>query len=201
MPGLKRRLERAWLEGVEIRWRNFKGEVSDFNPMGKRQFAVMLDEQQADQMAADGWNVKFTKPKDPEEEPEPYIRVEVSYKNADERGGRAPQVYLVDPPNQDGTQNPPNELPREMLRIADIVDVSHADVLLEPYQWDVQGNQGVKAYLYTIGIVIKLDPFMVKYKLGSSNPIADAPLAIEGGEEYLEAEVIDEEVHEGEPPF
>lgn len=201
MPGLKRRLERAWLEGVEIRWRNFKGEVSDFNPMGKRQFAVMLDEQQADQMAADGWNVKFTKPKDPEEEPEPYIRVEVSYKNADERGGRAPQVYLVAPPTKDGVPPKTTELPREMLRIADQVDVHHADVLLEPYRWDVQGNQGVKAYLYTIGIAIKLDPFMVKYKIGGNDMLSGASLAIESGEEIIDGEVIDEEIHEEEPPF
>ena len=197
MPGgVKKRLERAWLEGVEIRYRNFKGEVGDFNPTGKRQFVVMLDEQQADEMAGDGWNVKFTKPKDPEEEPEPYIRVEVSYKAADDRGGRAPQVFLMSGP--DGT---PNEIPREMLRIADQVDVAYADVLLEPYRWDVQGNQGVKAYLYSIVICIKLDPLMIKYKLGSPDMFSGMPLAIEGGNEYVEGEVIGEEIHEEEPPF
>ncbi len=52
------------MEGVKIIFRNFEGKEGQYNRAGERNFAVLLDPQTAEMLAADGWNVKWLKPRE-----------------------------------------------------------------------------------------------------------------------------------------
>ena len=58
------------MESVRIIFRNFSGKEGQYNREGDRNFAVLLDDAVAERMAADGWNVKWLKPREDSEDDE-----------------------------------------------------------------------------------------------------------------------------------
>lgn len=77
------------VEDATIIFRNFSGKEGQYNREGDRNFAVILDPQLAEEMVADGWNVRQLDPREEGEPPTPYIQVSVSFKN------RPPRVVLL----------------------------------------------------------------------------------------------------------
>lgn len=79
------------MEGVRIIFRNFAGKEGMYNREGDRNFAVLLDDEVANAMAADNWNVKWLRPRDDEEEqsPQAYLPVSVNFK------GRPPRIVVI----------------------------------------------------------------------------------------------------------
>jgi hypothetical protein len=141
------------MEGVTIVFRNFAGKEGQYNREGDRNFAVLLDDQIANAMAEDGWNVKWLKPREDADEGETeqaYLQVSVSWK------GRPPTVVLV---TSRGRTNL-GEAEVEMLDWADILNV---DMIIRPYHWEVSGKTGVKAYLKSIYVTIEEDHLQKKY--------------------------------------
>ena len=57
------------VEGAKLIFRNFSGKKSTYNATGKREFAVVLPEDYAERMLADGWNVKILEPRDEGDDP------------------------------------------------------------------------------------------------------------------------------------
>ena len=55
------------MEGVRLMFRNFAGKEDQYNKEGDRNFAVAIDETVARQMAEDGWNIKWLKPREDDE--------------------------------------------------------------------------------------------------------------------------------------
>ena len=45
------------IEDCRIAFRNFAGKEDKFNPKGSRNFALLLDEDEAEKLAGLGWNV------------------------------------------------------------------------------------------------------------------------------------------------
>lgn len=138
------------LENVQIAFRNFSGKEALYNAEGDRNFAILLDEKRAAQMADDGWNVKFLKPRDEDEVGQPYISVAVSYKT------RPPKIGVV-------TSNGLNYYTEDMVSLLDWVDIEVADVTLNPYTWAVSGKSGVKAYLQSLFLKIEEDYLQLKW--------------------------------------
>ena len=77
------------MENVRIIFRNFSGKEGQYNREGDRNFAVLLDDKTAEQMAKDGWNVKVLKAREEGDEDQPYLTVAVNFK------GRPPRVVMV----------------------------------------------------------------------------------------------------------
>ena len=138
------------LEGVRIIWRNFKGKESAFNRRGDRNFCVVLTQEIADQLKADGWNVKTKPARDEYEEPLYYLTVAVNYNNI------PPRVYLI----SSGKKQLLNE---DTVGLVDDVEIETCDLVLSPYHWTVNGKSGIKAYLKTAYIVMVEDKFASKY--------------------------------------
>ena len=44
-------------------YKNFSGKGTQKNPEGKRNFCILIDPELVDTLNEEGWNVKFTKPK------------------------------------------------------------------------------------------------------------------------------------------
>lgn len=147
------RLPNAILEDVEIGYLNFAGKEDQFNRAGNRTFVVFLPEDVADAMGRDGYNIKRRKPRDgddPDEVQRPYVQVTVSYKI------RPPKVYMI-------TSRGKTPLGEEEIAILDWADITHVDLSINPSIWDVNGKQGVKAYLAALYVTIEEDELDRKY--------------------------------------
>jgi hypothetical protein len=168
------------LENVEILFPNFGGRETQYNQEGNRNFNVVLPEDQAQQMLADGWNVKELKVREEGDVPKKIIHVAISYKN------RPPHINLI-------TSRGRNPLPEDLVDELDFVDMLVVDVTLRPYQWGpIAGPNGpasgVKAYLQTMFVTIDEDPLDLKY-----NAREDQRKALESGShDIIEGEIIEE---------
>jgi hypothetical protein len=143
-------IDNVVIQGARIIFRNFKGAEGMYNREGDRNFAVCLDTDIAEQMAADGWNIKYLKPRDETEEAQAYLSVSVNYK------GRAPRVSMISSRGQ-------TLLDEEAVDILDWVDIANVDLVVRPYEWAVNGKTGVKAYLKTLVVTIDEDELELKY--------------------------------------
>jgi hypothetical protein len=141
------------MEGVTIIFRNFTGKEGKYNKEGNKNFAVLLDEETAQAMAADEWNVKWLKPREDDEEEieQPYLPVEVEYKK-----GRPPMVAMI-------TSRGRTNLNEDSIVDLDNVDILNVDMIVRAYHWEVNGKEGVKAYLKTMFVTIEEDELEKKY--------------------------------------
>lgn len=138
------------MEGVRIVFRNFSGKEGKFNREGDRGFAVLLDPDVASRMESDGWNVKWLKPREPEDDPQAYLPVAISYK------GKPPRVVML-------TSRARTNLGEMEIDVLDWVDIQNVDLIVRPYQWVVNDKSGIKAYLKSIFVTIEEDELELKY--------------------------------------
>lgn len=140
------------MEGVRIIFRNFAGKEGQYNREGDRNFAVLLDENVANVMAEDGWNVKWLRPREDEEgeTPQAYLQVSVNYK------GRPPRIVQI-------TSRGRVNLDEETIESLDWADIQNVDLIVRPYEWSVNGKTGIKAYLQSLYATIEEDPLERKY--------------------------------------
>jgi hypothetical protein len=140
------------MEGVRIIFRNFTGREGQYNREGDRNFAVLLDDTVANSMAEDGWNIKWLKPRedDEDESSQAYIQVSVNFK------GRPPRIVLV-------TTRGRTNLDEGSIEMLDWADIQNVDLIIRPYEWSVNGKTGIKAYLQSIYVTIEEDALELKY--------------------------------------
>lgn len=142
------------LENAQIgrgAYRNFAGERTQFNPAGKRTFTVLLDEATGHKLEEDGWHIRWREPRDEQEDPIGLLTVEVKF------GDYPPKVMLI-------SGNSKTLLDEEDLGLLDSAEIANADLVIRPYNWDVNGKTGVKAYAKTMYITIEDDDFGGKYR-------------------------------------
>jgi hypothetical protein len=141
------------MEGVRIVFRNFAGKEGMYNREGDRNFAVLIDDQVAEDLASDGWNVKWLEPREDADEGEDrqaYLPVSVSWK------GRPPTIVLI-------TSRGRTNLDEAHVDMLDWADITNVDLIVRPYHWDVNGKTGIKAYLKSIYVTIEEDELERKY--------------------------------------
>jgi hypothetical protein len=140
------------MEGVRIIFRNFAGKEGQYNREGDRNFAVLLDETVANAMTEDGWNIKWLKPREDDEDDtrQAYLPVSVNFK------GRPPRIVLI-------TSRGRTNLDEDTVETLDWVDILNVDLIVRPYEWTVNGKSGIKAYLQSIYVTIEEDPLEIKY--------------------------------------
>lgn len=138
------------IESARIGFRNFSGKEGKFNPAGRRNFCVFLETDVAEKLEKDGWNVKWLQPRDEEDDPQAYLQVAVSY------GAIPPKIVLV-------TSHGKNTLDEEAINILDWAEIENVDIIIRPYNWEVNGKTGVKAYVKSMYVTIFEDEFADKY--------------------------------------
>ena len=137
--------------GRAMKFRNFSGKEGKFNVEGSRYFCLAIDPESAERMFDEGYNVKYAKPRDEDDAPMPYIQVKVKYGK-----GRPPKVVML-------TRRGKTELDEETIGMLDWADIESADIAINPFSYDVQGHQGIAAYLKTMYVKIVEDEFEDKY--------------------------------------
>lgn len=135
------------IDDARIIYRNFSGVGGKFNREGDRNFAVVIpDQEAADALIKEGWNVKIKPPREDGDSPFMYLPIKVKF---NERG---PACYLVT-----GTRM--NRLDEHTVSCLDDVDISSVDMDVRPYDWNVNGKDGRTAYLQSIKVTQQIDRF------------------------------------------
>lgn len=139
------------VENARIIFRNFAGKESKFNAKGKRNFCLVIDNEEAEQLKEEGWNIKYLKPRDPDEEPQAYVQVSVEY------GNFPPNIWLI-------AGNKKTKLDEETVASLDYAEIENIDLIIRPYTWEVNGKGGIKAYVKNMYVTIVENEFEKKYK-------------------------------------
>lgn len=139
-------------ENAKIIFRNFSGAEGPYNRAGDRNFCVLIDDHElAAKLVNDGWAVKYLKPREEGDIPQPYLQVKVSFKNI------PPKVVMV-------TRTSKKELTERDIDMLDWAELERVDLIVRPYNWEMNGRTGVKAYLKTGYFTIVEDEFASRYE-------------------------------------
>lgn len=148
------------IDNAQIRQRNFTGRGGTYNREGDRNFLLMLDNQDlANDLIKDGWNVKIKEPYEEGDEPSCFMNVKVKFNK--DNPGLDPVIWLRTGKNM-------NRLSEETVNMLDDIEIESVDLDIRPYNWDVNGKQGVSAYLNSICVTQRLDRHMLRY--AAENP-------------------------------
>ena len=133
------------IEHAKLMVRNFAGEQTTHNAKGKRNFCVFIDDPAVvEDMISDGWNIKFTKPRDEEDEPRAFLQVSVAFEKY------PPTIIAV-------TNKAKKLIKEDIIHEFDGLDFEDISLVIRPYSWEVNGKTGVKAYLKAMKVKIYED--------------------------------------------
>ena len=141
------------IENARIKYRNFSGKAGDYNAAGVRTFSVVIEEQDVERLRSDGWRVKALKsrPEYPDEPIRYHLPVRVNF------GNYPPKIVII-------SDSGKKVIGEEDLHILDWMEFANVDLVIRPYNYDVNGNVGVKAYLKAMYVTRIEDEFEKKYR-------------------------------------
>lgn len=139
------------VENARIIFRNFAGKESRYNPKGKRNFCLIIDNDVAENLKDIGWNIKYLNPRDPDEVPQAYLQVAVAYENF------PPKIWLI-------SGGKKTELDEDSVSVLDYAEIENIDLIIRPYVWDVNGKGGIKAYVKNMYVTVAENEFEKKYR-------------------------------------
>lgn len=153
------------IENANIFWLNFAGQERQYNPAGRRNFCVDIDEELAQQLISEGWNVKVREPRDEGEVTKYHIQVELRYNPSNPIYD--PEVFL----KVEG-ESGARKLREDELYILDDAEITNVDLEINPHDWGSPKNgvPAIKAYVKRMGITIQPNLFDIKYATNPEMP-------------------------------
>lgn len=146
-------MERLRLEGVNIIFKNFRGVKGPYNEAGVRTFSAVIDDLvYGAELLDEGWALKPLKNEDGDIDAY-HLPVKINYASR-----QPPRIYKISVVNQG--QLPLDERTIDML---DYLPIDYADLIVNPYEWEVRGETGIKAYCQTMYVVIEENELDIKW--------------------------------------
>lgn len=147
------------VEGAAIIYKNFSGTATHFNPAGgKRTFSLVIPQDVADQLVANGWNIKVRRSEDSPEDDMYYTEIVVNLESM-----YPPKIYLI---TRFADRETMTELDKDSVNELDNNFLHDIDVIIHPFNHGRTNAAGatVKGYLKTLYATIspKMD-FSGKY--------------------------------------
>ena len=140
------------VENARILFKNFSGKPTKFSPEGKRKFCLIIDNDIAEDFKNIGWNIKYLKPRDPDEDPQAYLEVAVSFDTY------PPNIFLI-------SGGKKTKLSEDTVNVLDYAEIENIDLIVRPYVWTMPtGISGVKAYLKNMYVTLVENEFEAKYR-------------------------------------
>ena len=142
------------VDDARITFKNFAGRGDRYNHEGDRNFALIIpNEDIANELIADGWNVKIKPPREDGDSAFIYMNIKLSYNG---RGGIP--AYL-----RSGDKIV--ELTEDTIGCLDNMDIMSVDLDIRPYDWTrPNGDSGRSAYLQSIHVTQAIDRFAARYR-------------------------------------
>lgn len=147
---MSERIPNLVIENCRITFKNFSGKETKFNPAGRRNFAVVLDEDTARKLRDDGWNVKIRPSRDDDDEVFCTMSVAVRFDN------KPPKIFLI-------AGKKKTELDEDSVSALDYAEIVNVDLVISPSRWEVSDKSGIKAYLKSMYVTIEEDELAAKY--------------------------------------
>jgi hypothetical protein len=142
-----------------ILWPNFSGSKTPYNSEGDRNFNIHLTKKEADDLGAEGWNVKCKLPREDDEDQieRCVLKCKVGYKV------NPPRVKMIGDKSRNETL-----LTQENIGLLDDADIATVDLSFVPYFYTMfegtpQETDGVAAYLKTMYVVVIEDELDMKW--------------------------------------
>lgn len=146
------------IDGARIIYRNFTGRGTQYNREGDRNFCVVIDDEDvANHLLEEGFNVKIKQPREDGESPFMYLKVNVKYHPQTSDLARLnPQAVLVTGRNR-------VNLDEESVCCLDNIDILNVDMDISGSNWNINGKTGKSAYLSKIYVTQEVDRFAARY--------------------------------------
>lgn len=146
----KKFISNITIQNAKIIFKNFAGAQKKFNREGERNFNVVFDEEQGQELKQIGWNTRPLKDKEGNPTGEWAMKVKVRFKNV------PPKIVLI---SSAGKQI----LDEDMVDQLDWARFENVDLVITPYQWEWDDKSGVTAYLKTGYFTLEEDELDKKY--------------------------------------
>lgn len=144
------------IANAHIMFRNFTGAKSTYNREGKKTFSVVIpDDELANQLLADHWNVRILQPREEGDEPLYILKVIVNF------GSPWPPIIKRITSNNEMilTDNDARMLDKDEIKEIPKLEIS-------AYHWKTDdGKSGISAYLQSMEVVIDDEEFATRYRL------------------------------------
>lgn len=161
------------IDEARITFRNFGGAPGQYNAAGQRNFHIVLPEDVAQDLIADGFNVKSRPPREEGDSPFYHLKVNVKMDSK-----IPPKIFIV-------TSKGRRQLTEDMMGMLDWADFANIDLIFSRYKRDwPDGRTTVTAYLQTFFGTIREDELELRY--------ADVP-ELESAQNTLAFEQVDDD--------
>ena len=139
-------------EDAKIIFRNFEGRQQKFNPLGKRNFCLVLNENDVEDFIREGWNVKETKPREEGDPIKHYVKINVNMESKN-----PPKIYMIAGRHK-------TELTADTVKELDYASIKQLDIVVSPWKWHTDdGGEGISGYLQPLYAEIIQDSFADKW--------------------------------------
>lgn len=131
------------IENAVILWTNFEGRATKFGESGKRTFNLALSEEMAEQLDAEGWNIRCKEPRQEGDDPlyltEVVVNMESQY---------PPNVVVYS--NYRGNKKAVR-MTSDTIKELDRIDIDNVDLVIHPYEHN-RGEYKYKGYARAIHV-------------------------------------------------
>jgi hypothetical protein len=141
------------IEDANIGHRNFRGLPTKFRDTSKT-FSLFMSQEQGEELAKDGWNIKYTKPRDPDDDIKSFLSVKLNMNEDSRFFSKVVQI----------TSNGKLVLNEKTVGNLDTAEIEKVDLIVRSREWkDDDGNERVKAYLKAMYVTLVEDELEEKY--------------------------------------